>query len=49
MKRVTHIALHEMAIKDEDRSLKKIQNYRPGEEYKEIQAGSAKSIIFGSK
>jgi len=36
-----HIALHERAIKDEDRSLKKIQNYRPGKQYKAIQAGSA--------
>lgn len=42
MKRVMHIALHERAIKDEDRSLKKIQNYRPGKEYKEIQAGFAR-------
>ena len=36
-----HIALDERAIKDEDRSLKEIQNYRPGKEYEEIQAGSA--------
>jgi len=41
MKRVMHIALHERAIKYEDRSLKKIQNYGPGKEYKEIQVGSA--------
>jgi hypothetical protein len=41
MKRVMHTALHERAIKDVDRSLKKIQNYRPGKEYKEIQADSA--------
>jgi hypothetical protein len=49
MKRVMHIALHEMAIKDEDKSLKKIQNYRPGKEYKEIQAVSVKRIMFRSK
>ena len=36
-----HIALYERAIKDEDRSLKKTQIYRPGKEYKVIQAGSA--------
>jgi hypothetical protein len=36
-----HIALHERATKDEDTSLKKIQNYRLGKVYKGIQAGSA--------
>jgi hypothetical protein len=41
MKRVMHISLHERAIEDEDRSLKKIQNYRHGKECKEIQASSA--------
>jgi hypothetical protein len=46
MKRVMHIALYEMPIKDEDRSLKKIRNYRPGKEYNEIQAGSAQYIYI---
>jgi hypothetical protein len=36
-----HTALHERAIKDVDTSLKKIKNYRPSKEYKEIQAGPA--------
>jgi hypothetical protein len=41
MKTVTPIALHERAIRDEDRSLKKIKNYGTGKEYKEFQASSA--------